>query len=361
MLRKSDYWYDLPEDRIAQVPADRRDGSRLLQVAEPPVDLRFPQILELLPADAVLVVNDTRVIPARLRARKVTGGEVELLLVQPRTSVGPDALRASPTAEPATSGAWMCLARASKPLRPGARLTVLDRDGARAAEVTVASARGEAGVIDIDLGPDVDALLERCGDLPLPPYIERPAGSTAADRERYQTVYARAPGAVAAPTAGLHFTPELLAAAEARGCAVARLTLHVGLGTFLPVCDDDLAAHQMHAERYHIPEATAALCSSGRPVVAVGTTAVRALEASALATGRVAAGDGATDLFIRPGFRFQVVSHLLTNFHLPGSTLLMLVAAFAGHARTMAAYAHALAAGYRFYSYGDAMWVDRER
>jgi S-adenosylmethionine:tRNA ribosyltransferase-isomerase len=343
MLRKSDYWYELPEDRIAQVPADRRDGSRLLRVAEPPVDLRFPQILELLPADAVLVVNDTRVIPARLRARKGTGGEVEILLVQP-----------------ATSGTWMCLARASKLLRPGARLSVLDRDGAPAAEVTVASARGDGGALEIDLGADVDALLARCGDLPLPPYIERPAGATAADRERYQTVYARAPGAIAAPTAGLHFTPELLAAAEARGAAVARLTLHVGPGTFVPVRDDDLAAHKMHAERFHIPEATAALCASGRPVVAVGTTAVRALEASALATGRVAAGDGATDLFIRPGFRFQVVDHLITNFHLPGSTLLMLVAAFAGHARTMAAYAHALAAGYRFYSYGDAMWCDRE-
>ncbi|HTM21731.1 MAG TPA: S-adenosylmethionine:tRNA ribosyltransferase-isomerase, partial [Kofleriaceae bacterium] len=185
-------------------------------------------------------------------------------------------------------------------------------------------------------------------------------GTTDADRERYQTVYARDPGAVAAPTAGLHFTPELLAAAEARGCTLARLTLHVGPGTFLPVRDDDLSTHTMHAERYQVPADTAALLAGGRPVVAVGTTCVRALEAAALAGGgRVRAGAGSTDLFIRPGFRFQVVDHLLTNFHLPGSTLLMLVAAFAGHARTLAAYRHAVAAGYRFYSYGDAMFVSR--
>ncbi len=367
MDRKSDYQYELPPGQIAQAPADRRDGSRLLRVRPDGVDdLRFPAVVDLLPAGAVLVVNDTRVIPARLHARKDTGGEVELLLVEP----GPPTPAVPPLRgerEPQTQTGereleptiWRCLARASKPLRAGARLTVLDRQGNGDREVVVVSGRGEGGVIEVDFGADLDGLLARCGEVPLPPYIERPGGATEADADRYQTVYAQVPGAVAAPTAGLHFTPELLAAVEARGATVARLTLHVGPGTFVPVRDDQLSSHRMHAERYHIPEATAALVGSGRPVVAVGTTAVRALEAAAQATGRVAAGAGSTDLFIRPGFRFRVVDHLLTNFHLPGSTLLVLVCGFAGHARVMAAYRHAVAAGYRFYSYGDAMWLDR--
>jgi len=343
MDRTSDYLYPLPADRIAQVPADRRDGARLLRVGADRVsDLGFADVVDLLPAGAVLVLNDTRVIPARMRARKATGGEVELLLC-----------------EPVAGGRWRCLARAAKPLRAGAPLDLLDGSGATAAVVTVSAGRGDGGAIEVDFGDRLDELLERCGEVPLPPYIERPGGPTAADRDRYQTVYAAVPGAVAAPTAGLHFTDPLLDTLAGRGVAIARLTLHVGPGTFVPVRGDDLAGHRMHGERYHISADTAALVDSGRPVVAVGTTVVRALEASALAHGRVVAGDAVTDLFIRPGFRFQVVDHLITNFHLPGSTLLVLVAAFAGHARVMAAYHHGVAAGYRFYSYGDAMWLDR--
>jgi S-adenosylmethionine:tRNA ribosyltransferase-isomerase len=357
MWRVADYHYDLPPDRIAQRPADRRDSSRLLVVAgagqsPPHRDQRFDDLAALLPDDAVLVVNDTSVIPARLRARKPSGGAVELLLVEPADPDRPD-------------GAWVALARSHKPLRSGAELALLDRAGEPAGpRARIASPRRDDGTVLVELvGPASAgplALMQQLGDVPLPPYIERAAGADSGDRERYQTVYAAAPGAVAAPTAGLHFTPELLARLAARGITRAPLTLHVGLGTFAPVRVADLREHRMHRERFHIPEETARLVSSGRPVVAVGTTSVRALEAAALGSRRIAAGPGSTDLFIAPGFRFQVVDHLITNFHLPGSTLLVLVCTFAGHARVMAAYRHAVAAGYRFYSYGDAMLVGRD-
>ena len=357
MWRVADYQYDLPPALVAQRPTDLRDASRLLALDPPPAparrDLRFSDVAGLLPPDAVLVVNDTRVIPARLRARKPTGGAVELLLIEPADRDHP-------------AGSWIALARSHKPLRPGAELALLDRDGHEAGPLArIASPRRDDGTVLVDIAGGGDApldlfdLLDRHGDVPLPPYIERAAGSDPADRERYQTVYARSPGAVAAPTAGLHFTPELLAALADRGIDRAPLTLHVGLGTFAPVRGDDLREHRMHRERYTIPEDTARLVSSGRPVVAVGTTSVRALEAAARGPRDVRPGPGETDLFIAPGFRFQVVDHLVTNFHLPGSTLLVLVCAFAGYDRVMAAYRHAVAAGYRFFSYGDAMLASR--
>jgi S-adenosylmethionine:tRNA ribosyltransferase-isomerase len=341
MWRVADYHYDLPPEQIAQAPCDRRDGSRLLDLAgDELADRAFSDLADRLPEGALLVVNDTRVIPARLAAVKPTGGAVELLLLEPVAAGEPD-------------GAWTALARASKPIRPGLELAI------PAAGATARVLGVDGGTVTVELDRPPLAVADACGEVPLPPYIAR--SPDLADRERYQTVYAQVPGAVAAPTAGLHFTDELFARLAARGIARAALTLHVGLGTFAPVRTDDLRAHRMHRERYRIPDATAALIASGRPVVAVGTTVVRALEAAARGPREVAAGPGATDLFIGPGFRFNVVDHLVTNFHLPGSTLLVLVCAFAGHARVLAAYRHAVAAGYRFFSYGDAMLLTRAR
>jgi S-adenosylmethionine:tRNA ribosyltransferase-isomerase len=346
MWRAADYDYELPPELIAQTPASRRDASRLLVVSPDGtvIDRVFTDLVDLLPRDAVLVVNDTRVIPARLRARKPSGGAVELLLLEPERPGDP-------------GGRWIALARASKPLRAGAAL-LLD-DGT---VVRVAAPRTDDATLVVVFEGDARPLevMDRLGEVPLPPYIERSAGaSDAADRERYQTVYAAAPGAAAAPTAGLHFTPALLAALDGRGVTRASITLHVGLGTFAPVRHDDLRAHRMHRERYSIPPATAALVASGRPVVAVGTTVVRALEAAATAPRTVTTGPGATDLFIGPEHTFRAVDHLITNFHLPQSTLLVLVSAFAGRERVLAAYRHAVAARYRFFSYGDAMLLSR--
>lgn len=362
MRLRRDYHFELPPEQIAQTPAERRDGSRLLVLGPdgPPRDHVFPEIVALLPEDAVVVVNDTRVLPARLRARKASGGAVELLFLE-RTEAHE------------LHEVWRCMARSSKPLRPGMRLDVLGPGveggaGDTGDAVTVLSGRDAEGTVLIEIAGNGQALLERAGELPLPPYIARPAGPTSVDTERYQTVFARAPGAVAAPTAGLHFTPALLDALAARGCSVAFLTLHVGPGTFVPVRAERVDDHEMHPERYEVPEATAALVGSGRPVVAVGTTCVRALESAARAaadldgegTGRrLVTGPGETRLFITPGYRFRAVDWLVTNFHLPESTLLMLVCAFAGYDRVLHAYRHAVAAGYRFFSYGDAMLAAR--
>lgn len=360
MRLRRDYHFELPPEQIAQAPAERRDGSRLLVLGPDgtPRDRVFPEIVTLLPEDAVVVVNDTRVLPARLRARKGSGGAVELLFLEQVHGQGE---------------VWRCMARSSKPLRPGMRLDVVGPgvDGRYADTgdaVTVLRGRDEDGTVLIEIAGSGQALLERAGELPLPPYIARPVGPTSADAERYQTVFARAPGAVAAPTAGLHFTPAILDALEARGCSIAFLTLHVGPGTFVPVRAERIDDHEMHPERYEVPAATAALVASGRPVVAVGTTCVRALESAARAAAdldgegagrRLVTGPGETRLFITPGYRFRAVDWLVTNFHLPESTLLMLVCAFAGHARVMRAYLHAVAAGYRFFSYGDAMLAAR--
>jgi S-adenosylmethionine:tRNA ribosyltransferase-isomerase len=357
-VRRADFHFDLPPEQIAQRPADRRDASRLLVLGPDGgvADRGFADVVELLPADAVLVVNDTRVIPARVHGVRPTGGGVELLFVEPVFRPDPDpevSAPSSPLAGARLRG-WRCLARARRPIRAGQTIAVGD------VTLTVVAGRDRDETITVAVPDGLDplAFLDAHGEVPLPPYIER--ATDAPDRERYQTVYARAPGAVAAPTAGLHFTPALLAALEARGVAVAPVTLHVGLGTFAPVRVDDLADHRMHRERYEIPERTAALIASGRPVVAVGTTCVRTLEAAARGPRQVAAGPGDTDLFLRPGARFQIVDHLITNFHLPESTLLVLVCAFAGTAPVLAAYRHAVAAGYRFFSYGDAMLCTRE-
>ena len=341
-LRTADFDFALPESLIAQSPARPRDAARLLDLtAGVPADrgvLDLPGLLE--PGD-LLVVNDTRVIPARLRARR---GEAAIELLLNRAEGG---------------GVWHALARNAKRLRPG---DVLSVQGAPQLAPRVVE-RLEDGAVRVDFGPDEAALLaalEVAGEVPLPPYIARPGGPGAADREDYQTVFARNPGAVAAPTASLHFTPRLLAALEARGVERATVTLHVGAGTFLPVRGEDARAHRLHAEWGEITEATAARLNAARRLVAVGTTALRLLESAAREDGTIAPFRGLTDLFLLPGHRFRSAPLLLTNFHLPRSTLFMLACAYAGTERVRAAYAHAVGAGYRFYSYGDACLLRRE-
>jgi S-adenosylmethionine:tRNA ribosyltransferase-isomerase len=329
----SDYTFELPPELIAQQPAPARDASRLLHLHPDGTvsDRRFPDVVELLPEGAVLVVNDTRVIPARVLGKKSTGGNVELLFLEPVAEVGPTA--------------WRCLARARRPLRAGQQIEV---DGATLELVT--GREGEEGAVVVSVPGDALALLERIGHIPLPRYMHRE--DRPEDRERYQTIFARQPGAVAAPTAGLHMTPAIVDALAARGVTIAPVTLHVGYGTFEPVRVSDLREHHMHRERFAIPDATWRLLASGRPIVALGTTALRAIETGAQA--------GTTELFIYPGsghaFRTR---HLITNFHLPESTLLMLVCAFAGTEAVLAAYRHAVAERYRFFSYGDAMLLHR--
>jgi S-adenosylmethionine:tRNA ribosyltransferase-isomerase len=342
-VRTSDFDYELPTGAIAQHPAPRGD-SRLLALdrAGPERHRRVRDLPALLAPGDLLVVNDTRVIPARLFGRRsgaaAGGGRVEILLV-----------------ERLGEREWEALARPGRRVRPGTRI---EFETGLAAEVV---ATAEGGRRRLRFSEPVEGHLDRLGHVPLPPYIERP--DEAADRERYQTIFARHPGAVAAPTAGLHFSEELLRDLAAGGIERAAVTLHVGIGTFRPVTAERIVEHRMDRERYEVPAETAAAIgrtrARGGRVVAVGTTVVRTLEAAALATGEVGAGAGATDLFITPGFRFQVVDVLLTNFHLPRSTLLMLVAAFAGSERTLAAYAEAIREGYRFYSYGDAMLAER--
>ncbi|MBX3706483.1 MAG: tRNA preQ1(34) S-adenosylmethionine ribosyltransferase-isomerase QueA [Pseudomonadales bacterium] len=335
-MQLADFDYALPAELIAQTPAPTRDGSRLLVVGRDSlVHARFDALVTYLRPGDLLVLNDTRVIRARLRGAKDSGGQAELLV---------ERIEDDRTA--------LCQVRVSKPLHTGRTLKV-------GASALVVEARvGE--FYRLRFPEDVLTVLERHGEIPLPPYIERPP--EAADEARYQTVYGSRPGAVAAPTAGLHFTPELLAELPSHGVEVVYVTLHVGAGTFQPVRTDDLAAHRMHHERFEISARTAdavARCRArGGRVVAVGTTVVRTLESAAAGTGRVRACSGETDLFITPGYRFQVVDALLTNFHLPKSTLMMLVTAFGGYARVMAAYRAAVAERYRFFSYGDAMFLE---
>jgi S-adenosylmethionine:tRNA ribosyltransferase-isomerase len=356
----SDYDFALPPELIAQEPAESRDGARLLELAPDGrvTDHRFAEIAELLPAGAVVIANDTRVIPARIRGHKRSGGAIELLFLEPEP-VAPASARAA-----TGTTAWRCLARARRPLRPGQIIEVDGGDGGDAIgggpALEILSERAADGSVVVAAPGDGMAFLDAHGRMPLPRYIHRP--DRADDRERYQTMFATNPGAVAAPTAGLHMTPAIARALAARGIALATITLHVGWGTFEPVREADVRAHHMHRERYAISLATAQLVASGRPIVALGTTALRALEAAATAPGRVATGPGTTELFIYPGsgHAFRVVSHLITNFHLPESTLLMLVCAFAGTERVLAAYRHAVAARYRFFSYGDATLLHRE-
>jgi S-adenosylmethionine:tRNA ribosyltransferase-isomerase len=338
--RLSDFDYELPSELIAQAPAPVRTASRLLHVAGPAIqDRRFTDLPDLLAPGDLLVFNDTRVIRSRLRGRRETGGRVELLLER---IVGRDE-------------AWVQLS-ASHPPKPAGQI-LLPGD----ATATVRERDGRFFLLRFGIEGELETYFERWGEVPLPPYIDR--APTHDDSERYQTVYARHPGAVAAPTAGLHFDAPMLARLSARGVALAYLTLHVGAGTFQPVEHDDIAQHPMHAERFTIPMQTVAAIerarAAGKSIVAVGTTTLRALE-SAAGGGKLHPGEAETALFITPGYRFRVADRLLTNFHLPRSTLLMLVSAFAGFDRIRAAYAHAVRERYRFFSYGDAMLLERD-
>jgi S-adenosylmethionine:tRNA ribosyltransferase-isomerase len=342
-LRTSDFDFALPPELVAQHPAARRDESRLLVLERATGALHhrsFGDIVEWIPPGDLVVINETKVFPARLLGRRASGGEAEILLLRP---------------EAEDARVWRALVRPGSRLKPGRRVEIAD---GFSAEILDSSPEGERRVRLETEGP-LEEALERHGRVPLPPYIEREAG--AGDRERYQTVYARERGSVAAPTAGLHFTPGILAALEGKGVEMARLVLHVGVGTFRPVEVEDPGAHRMHAEWYSIPEATAgavnAARAGGRGVWAVGTTTVRTLEAAAAEDGRLRAGAGWTDIFIRPPHRFRAVDHLLTNFHLPRSTLLMLVSALAGREAVLDAYREAVERRYRFFSYGDAMLV----
>lgn len=354
----SDYDFELPEAQIAQAPLGARDASRLMTVSRASgqwAHRRFAELPELLQPGDVLVLNDARVIPARLLGSKVgSGGRVELLVVRP---AAPTLTSAALHQAPETLE-WICLGQASKGLKPGQQVAFA---GGLTAEVLEALGGGEYRVrFHAPPGTSLADLLDEAGRLPLPPYITREPD--AADAERYQTVYAKASGAVAAPTAGLHFTEATFAALEAKGIRRVHVTLDVGPGTFLPVREENLEKHKMHPERYTVPEDTAAAVNAakaeGRRVVAVGTTVVRTLEsATDPETGRLRAGPGETAMFIRPGFTFRQVDVLLTNFHLPRSTLVMLVSSLLGRERTLAAYREAVQSGYRFFSYGDAMLV----
>ena len=345
-VQTSDFDYKLPPELIAQHPAAERAGSRLLHLDGAAGEFRgrmFRDLPQLVAPGDVLVLNDTRVIKARLLGRKASGGQVEALVERVL-----DHERV------------LAQLRASKPPRAGSRLEFANGAGnVNAAEVIGRHDQFfELRFIDCD---DVFVWLERAGSTPLPPYINHSPVDD--DDERYQTVYARVPGAVAAPTAGLHFDGTLLAALAARGAELAYLTLHVGAGTFQPLRNENLAEHHMHGECYSLPQATvnaiAAARHAGKRVLAVGTTSLRALE-SAAADGELRAGDGETHLFITPGYRFRIVDRLLTNFHLPRSTLLMLVSAFAGMDNIRRAYQYAIEQRYRFFSYGDAMLIERQ-
>lgn len=364
-MRRDLLAYDLPPELIAAHPSPDRESARLLVVDAEPGRLEHAFIRDLperLPEGALLVVNDTRVLPARLLGRKAqSGGKVEVFLVRKvaETHVEVDGERL-----PAER--WRALGRASKPLREGAEIRI---EGS-ASLVARIEGKDPEGLLDVVLfsphgGLSVPDAIEAAGHVPLPPYIRRDDDAT--DRARYQTVYAREPGAVAAPTAGLHFTEPLLERCRARGMTLARVTLHVGLGTFQPVTAADLDDHPMHAEAYRVPpetaEAVARARREGREIVAIGTTSVRALESAAdpERDGHVLPREGETRLLIQPGYRFRVVDRLLTNFHLPESTLLALASAFAGHARVLESYRVAIEEKYRFYSYGDAMLLRRSR
>jgi S-adenosylmethionine:tRNA ribosyltransferase-isomerase len=336
------YDFDLPEALIAQRPAARRDEARMLVLDRRTgavEDRRFNELPRLVRQEDAIVLNDTRVFPARLVGRREPGGgKAELFLVAP-----------------AGEGTWLALAKPGRRLREGARVRF---DAGLEAEVVAVHDDGARRVRLTSPGP-LDEALEKAGRMPLPPYIRREAGDE--DRERYQTVYARRRGAVAAPTAGLHFTPEVLEKLRAQGTAVAAVTLHVGYGTFEPVRDTDLRRHAVAAEAVEVTAEAAGAVNAARRrggrVLAVGTTTTRALETATDEAGIVRPYRGETVLTVTPGYRFRAVDALLTNFHLPCSSLLVLVSAFAGRERVLAAYRHAVAAGYRFYSYGDCMLI----
>ncbi len=338
MYTLSDFDFDLPSELIAQVPLPERAASRLLKVGDTQCEDRvFSELPSFLQPGDVLVFNDTKVLNARFYGVKQSGGKVEVLVervLDARTV--------------------LAQVRASKSPLPGTGLRLAD-----SFEVSVGERSGEFFVLHFP--SDAIELIDRYGQLPLPPYIQHAADAT--DTQRYQTVYAKHPGAVAAPTAGLHFDQALLDQLQQQGVLLTWLTLHVGAGTFQPVRTENLAEHQMHSEWYRLPQTTVDIIQtaqrSGRKVIAVGTTSMRALE-SASQTGKLLAGSSDTQLFVTPGYQFKTVDRLITNFHLPKSTLMMLVSAFAGVDRIRHAYSHAIAQRYRFFSYGDAMLLDRE-
>ena len=338
-MRLSDFDYYLPEELIAQFPTAERSASRLLHVnGNAHEDRLFADLPSLLRAGDVLVFNDTRVIKARLFGSKFTGGQVEILIER---ILGENEAQA--------------FLRASKTPKSGSRIRI-----DKGIELEILGWKDDLFHVRCPAGSSLIEVLEHHGRLPLPPYITHAAGQS--DEERYQTVYARKPGAVAAPTAGLHFDEAMLARLDAMGVKRATVTLHVGAGTFQPVRVDNIAEHKMHSEHFFIPDETVAAIQEaqdkGGRVMAVGTTSLRALESNAR-SGELAAGEGETNLFITPGYQFKVVERLLTNFHLPKSTLLMLVSAFGGYGNLRAAYEHAVAERYRFFSYGDAMLIER--
>jgi S-adenosylmethionine:tRNA ribosyltransferase-isomerase len=351
-MQLADFDFDLPEELIALRPAVPRDAARLLQVSpgEPLADLHVSDLPDLLAAGDILVLNDTRVIPARLKGRRLRGESniaVEATLIKRLTA-----------------SRWNAFMRPGKKLAPGDRIVfgeTADRAcylGALDATLAEKHEDGEVTLAFDLAGPDLDAAIYERGAMPLPPYIAAKRGEDEQDRTDYQTIYAREDGSVAAPTAGLHFTPDLLARLAAKGVGVAKVTLHVGAGTFLPVKTENLADHRMHAEYGEVDAATAGALNAARAtggrIICVGTTSLRLLESATGEDGIVRPFTGETSIFITPGYRFRAADGLMTNFHLPKSTLFMLVSALAGHQPMRAAYAHAIAQGYRFYSYGDA-------
>jgi S-adenosylmethionine:tRNA ribosyltransferase-isomerase len=340
-LRTGDFDFDLPQENIATEPARPREAARLLEVGAQLTDRTVADLPGLLAPGDIVVINNTRVIPARLRGTR-RGAKIEVTLHK---------------AEP--DGAWRAFARPARKLAAGDVIDFADGFTARV------EAKGDGGEVTLSF-PDADdlfAALERHGEMPLPPYIARPGGATSADEQDYQTVYAQRQGAVAAPTAGLHFTESLMKNVQEAGAAFATVTLHVGAGTFLPVKAERVADHRMHSEWGEIDAATAdrinAARAAGGRVISVGTTPLRLLESAATPGGEIMPFTGDTDIFITPGYRFRAVDALMTNFHLPRSTLFMLVSAFAGLERMKAAYDHAIRTGYRFYSYGDSSFLHR--
>jgi S-adenosylmethionine:tRNA ribosyltransferase-isomerase len=345
------YDYHLPPENIAQHPADKREDSRLFvlnQTTDIREHRRFTDIVDLLQAGDLLVVNDTRVFPARLLGRKDSGGKAEVFLLSyPQESEEKGEITAT------------ALIKSSKRPQPGSSILISDE-----LSCTILEGLGEGRVkiaLHYDRAKGLAEILSACGQIPLPPYIGRDAGSTDEDTRRYQTVYANRPGAVAAPTAGLHFSEDLLAKIREKGVTIARITLHVGYGTFAPVRTEAILEHTIHQEYIHISEENADTINQvrqqGGKIWAVGTTTVRALEFAAQESGRVTATEGWCSLYIVPGFRFQVIDNLITNFHLPQSSLLFLVSALCGRERLLYCYREAIAHNYRFYSYGDAMVI----
>lgn len=337
-MKVEDFNYELPPELIAQVPVEPRDSSRLLMLGKHDGEIRHAQFRDLLNevrAGDVWVFNNTRVIPARLYGHRPTGGKVEVLLLHP---LGEDR--------------WEVLVKPGKKALPGTEIIFAENLRAQVEEKTDFGGR----ILRFSSAGDFDAIVEKIGEMPLPPYIH----ARLEDKDRYQTVYSEEKGSAAAPTAGLHFTPELLREMQERGAEIHYVTLHVGLGTFRPVSVERIEEHVMHRESYYLSEETVQAIQrakrEARRVVAVGTTTVRTLE-SAAATGELVAGAGETELFIYPGYEFRIVDAMVTNFHLPQSTLLMMISAFAGQENVFHAYEEAVREKYRFFSFGDAMWI----